>query len=358
MFKNIFKNKKSVVGPLINNETQPFVNPKYVELEKKVKEGSYQDRMDVMGALEHDRDRDSKSIEILAWIIRNGSSHTGDVLKFNERSLAISALGRIGGEPALRALEAVNGEPSLETPIKYAIIEIQKSQDVESLIEGLKTSPVPTFVILMERGDDAGVEKAMELLDSSNITTAVYAARYLGVVQYQPAVEKLIKMLQSDYIDIQHSVAVALGRIGGPKAKIALLDALNHKSEWAVSGAVKGLAFMWANGESDVLEKIGDHKQYLDHKCSRDDGEEQDVQREAVNNMFFSLSSSPAVAISGAEIINTDKSKVTYFEKCDACGYISPKQYTSTIPYKGEMQSFLNCPNCKNRQAVVIKGPK
>lgn len=343
MFRNIFKTKTGF-------------NKKYVEMEKKVKDGSYQDRIDVMAMLERDRDKHAKAIEILTWILHNGSSHSGDMIKLDERAIAAGTLGKTGGEHALRALEGALGIPSLDSSVNYAIAEIRKKQDQGALIESLKTSPVSTMAVLTERKDDSGIECAMKLLDSPDITTAVSAARYLGIIQYQPAVDKLVKLVQSDYIDIQHTAAVALGRIGGPTAKTALLEALHHKSDWAASGAVKGLAFMWENGEKDVLDKIGDIKR--SGICSKDSEAEKENQFEAVNNMYLSLYKSPAVVVSGAVITDTDKSKVTYHRKCDACGYISSQKDTTIISFKGKMLSLFDCPDCKNRQNVVIEGPK
>jgi len=301
IFKNIFSSKKSTVAPVVNVAAQPVVrptqappytppveicNPKYVELDRKVKEGSYQERMDVIKTLEGDRDK--KAIEILTWIMHNGNSHSGEVTMFDERAIAAGTLGKTGGEQALHALEGAIGLSGLETDIKYAIIEIRKNQGAEELVEGLRSSPVSTLAILLERKDSAGAEKALSLLDSRDITTVVSAARYLGVIQYEPAVDKLIETLQSQYIDKQHSAAVALGRIGGEKAKFALLDALHHKSEWAISGAIKGLAIMWGNGEKDVKEKVAEinWKEYVRNICSKDDGVEQAFHDVAVRKMF------------------------------------------------------------------------
>ena len=67
---------------------------------------------------------------------------------------------------------------------------------------------------------------------------------------------------------------------------------------------------------------------------------------------------SPAVVVSGAEITDTDKSKVTYHRKCEASGYISSQQETTKISFKGKIFSVFDCPDSKNRQNVVIEGPK
>lgn len=299
IFKNIFNSKKNTIASPVDKVPDPFAkqaqpmnqgpskarsNSKYVVLEKRVKEGSFEDRLNVLDELKGDRD--AKAMEILEWIMYNGNSHRGDVTRFDERAIAAGILGKTGGEQALRAFEGALSVPGLETEVKYAIMEIKKHQDIETLLQGLKNAPVATLAILIEKKDGAGAEKAVELLGSPDIATAVYAARYLGVIQHQAAVDKLITMLQSEYIDHQHSAAVALGRIGGSKAKLALLNTLQHKSEWAKSGAVKGLAFMWANGESDVKEKTVGFTKYRSNICSKDDDAEKNAQHAAVNKML------------------------------------------------------------------------
>lgn len=66
---------------------------------------------------------------------------------------------------------------------------------------------------------------------------------------------------------------------------------------------------------------------------------------------------SPAVAVYGAVIIETDKTKVVYTQKCDACGYVMP-QRTSIIGFNRTLNLYFHCPSCKNGQAVLIEGPK
>jgi len=348
IFNNLLK--KSAIQKAL-----PIVDSKYIELDRRVKEGAFEDRMAVIDTL--NGDRDERAIQVLTWILYNGNHHSEDITMFDERAIAAGVLGKIGGELALSALEDAIDLPGLESSVNQALIEIRKRQDAEALINGLKTTPIPVLEVLTEKKNESGVEYARILLDSSDITTTVTAARYLGVVQCQLAVDKLTELLQhSEYIDVQHSAAVALGRIGGPKAKTVLLEALNHKSEWAVSGAVKGLAFIWANGDSSILELIGECK--YNNICSKDSIEEQNAQFEAKNNMFLSKYTSPATGISGAEIVDAAKSKVTFKEKCEACGYISVEQRTSIIPYKGKLHAYFHCPQCNKGQIVLIEGPK
>jgi len=210
-------------------------------LESRIKLGNYKDRMGALDELKGDRS--SKAIEILSWLMHNGNSNFGEGTKFDERAIAAGFLGKIGGEEALRELEGARKISDIENDVKHAIIEIQKSSDVNVLLDGLSSAqPVPYLTLLIERKDTVGVPKAMELLDSSDITTAVYAARYLGVVKYEGAVDKLIMMMKSKFIDYQHVAGVALGHIGGVQAKEALFSSLNASSQWAKSGVVKGLA--------------------------------------------------------------------------------------------------------------------
>ena len=83
-----------------------------------------------------------------------------------------------------------------------------------------------------------------------------------------------------------------------------------------------------------------------------------EVDRESVNNTLLSRQAKLAVAISGAVIIDQDKSTITFSVKCDQCGYLSPEQRTSTIGYMSKLVSYFRCPQCSNGQNVVIEGPK
>jgi HEAT repeat protein len=264
---------------------RPVAGSRYSDLDKKVREGTYQERSGAIKALTGDGDE--KAVRILIWILQNGRSNSSlRPWEVDERALAAAALGHTGGRLALQALESVRGMRGLKADVDYAIREIRKGQDEQALMKDLKIAPISVLAVLTERRIDCAVTFALDLLNSPDIETVVSAARYLGVVRHTPAVDRLVRLLQeSEYIDIQHTAAVALGRIGGPKAKAALLDALHHKSEWAVSGAVKGLAFMWSSGESDVLYRITDFR--TDCGCSRDDGPEENAQREAVDKMYL-----------------------------------------------------------------------
>ncbi len=74
-----------------------------------------------------------------------------------------------------------------------------------------------------------------------------------------------------------------------------------------------------------------------------------------------------AVAISGAVIVSEYEgpytNMVTYKQRCDNCGYVSPKPPVSVscMPYGTVMygcyhrESFV-CPFCGNHQAVRIQG--
>ena len=66
---------------------------------------------------------------------------------------------------------------------------------------------------------------------------------------------------------------------------------LNAHSEWAVSGAVKGLALMFSDGETDIQARIQalnmpKLRRVCENICSQDDGEEKNAQSGAVNKLL------------------------------------------------------------------------
>jgi len=162
------------------------------------------------------------------------------------------------------------------------------------LLDSLDTDPVTALNTFGANLDPAGVPKALSLLTSYDITKVVTSARYLGLLRVSSAVVPLTALLKSEYIDILHTAGVALGRIGGEQAKRVLLETLNrapdpvHSShEWAISGAVKGLAFLYAAGDVSVKESVKAlPKFYTDHICSRDSWDEKGLHSKALTEML------------------------------------------------------------------------
>lgn len=275
-------------GTATSLAVQPAMAPP--SLEDRIRLGDYEERMRAITEIEGSHNE--QAVESLSWLMHNGNAHRGELTKFDERAIAAGALGEIGGAQALRALEGASKVPGLEDEVRHAITAIRKNGARSELVEGLDSAqPVPSLSILIKNRDGAGVPRAMELLDSSDITTAVYAARYLGVMKCEAAVDKLIGMMKSRYIDYQHAAGVALGRIGGDKAKEALFATLNAQSDWAVSGAVKGLAIMFSDGETDIQARVQalnvpKLRSVCENICSKDDGEEKSAHSVAVSKLL------------------------------------------------------------------------
>jgi HEAT repeat protein len=258
--------------------------------------GTYKDQYKVIDALKGDSS--PEAVIILDWLVFNGDHDDGIVMvKGDVRCSAIAGLAGIGGEQALDVLErAAKGDPSVRNDAEYYLTELKKNiTDEKELLKSIDSSPESAFEALAEKRSPAGAKKAIEMLDSVNIYAVVAAMRYLGLLGVEEATDKLIELIDSRYIDIKHTAAIALGRIGGEKAKEALIKTLHYpfdeahgSHEWAISGAVKGLAIMWADGETDVKEKVKEIKVNLGCNCSRDSYKEEqlhtDLTREMLNN--------------------------------------------------------------------------
>jgi len=90
------------------------------------------------------------------------------------------------------------------------------------------------------------------------------AAVQLGLSRYEPAAEELAKRLAGD-IDLQTraACAFALGRIGGDRAKDALLAALNDYSEHVQAAAINALAGM---ADQKVIKDLSNRMQLNNEK--------------------------------------------------------------------------------------------
>ena len=279
------------VAPAVPNPATPPSNPDYSVLLCRLQQGSYDERLNVLKELEGDKSR--SAVDSLEWLMLNGSSHRGDPIRFDERALAAGALGKIGGVHARKALESVLNQAEIEADVRSALMKIAKS-DASTLLDSLNTDPVTALNTLGANLDPTGVPKALSLLTSYDITKVVVSARYLGLLRISSAVAPLTALLRSEYIDILHTAGVALGRIGGEQAKRVLLETLNrapdpvHSShEWAISGAIKGLAFLYAAGDTSVKEPVKALSKYFtDHICSRDGWEEKELHSKVLTEML------------------------------------------------------------------------
>ena len=76
-----------------------------------------------------------------------------------------------------------------------------------------------------------------------------------------------------------------LGKIGGEEV---LFSSLNASSQWAKSGAVKGLAFMFVDGELDIKEKIQglNLNRCCECICSKNDNEEKQIHNMVVDKLL------------------------------------------------------------------------
>ena len=63
----------------------------------------------------------------------------------------------------------------------------------------------------------------------------------------------------------------------------------------------------------------------------------------------------PAIALRGAVILNQDGNLVTYKEKCESCGHVSPGERKTSIDGWGTYTSAFRCFKCGTNQKGEIR---
>src|SRR5699024_3739581 len=77
-------------------------------------------------------------------------------------------------------------------------------------------------------GTPPAMQAVRSALDDRNVIVRTAAARVLGMAKDDKAVNKLIKMVQSDEPRARRQAATALGQINDPRAINALLNTVNN----------------------------------------------------------------------------------------------------------------------------------
>jgi hypothetical protein len=65
----------------------------------------------------------------------------------------------------------------------------------------------------------------------------------------------------------------------------------------------------------------------------------------------------PAVALTGAVIIEQKGNTIRWKKKCEKCGWVDSSTTSQSAPSRNATSSSgFSCPKCKNRQNVKIQG--
>jgi len=97
-------------------------------------------------------------------------------------------------------------------------------------------------------------EALRKLLNSGDEADRCYAARTLGILNDQDAIDQLIERLQDEDLDVCIDSAEALGRIGSKRAIPALLESLSNDSSGEVCAVV--VESLGQIGSLDALEAL------------------------------------------------------------------------------------------------------
>jgi HEAT repeat protein len=100
-------------------------------------------------------------------------------------------------------------------------------------------------------------ETLCQMLDTGDEADRCYAARTLGVLAAEDAVDSLIRRLQDEDIDVCVDAAEALGKIASPSALPALLEALANETSGEVSRFItQAIGRIGGEGTMDALIRM------------------------------------------------------------------------------------------------------
>jgi len=184
------------------------------------------------------------------------------------RDAAVIALGKIGTEEAVEVLiDRLGAEPRLDVQqdILLALGLSRSDKALETLPRVLKSQKLASYacVGLGLTGDTERAGKVVHTYFKSNLRShkklgdqLASAALALGQLRYEGAVGDLSKVVKSKNYDdvIRVYAAQALGRIGGDKARKALLSALNKSSNEVERAAALALGDF---EDAKVLSTLG-----------------------------------------------------------------------------------------------------
>jgi hypothetical protein len=220
----------------------------------------------------------------------------------DEQERARGMISDIGGKRAIDTLIKVS-PPGYKHVNGYMLSLLSHLPDKE-VMSYLTVLPVCVLRTLGLKQSSMAVQKALNMLDmvtdnirENEICIAAEAIRYLGYAKAEDAVDRLVEISKSKFVELQYTANVALGRIGTSKAKERLLEQLKCKpvdcvkmkgdmSCWGMTGCVKGLALMYVKGHKDIAAEVNavpwDTNQYGSATESLDEGK---LLRDAVDAM-------------------------------------------------------------------------
>jgi len=126
------------------------------------------------------------------------------------------------------------GSPNIE--------KMERDKDVEGLIEALRHEGVRLEAVMaLARMGKPAVEPLIQSLKNEDRSARFSAAVALGKIGDPRAIEPLIRALRDEAWNVRIAVATALGEIGDERAVEPLTQALNDDNEDVRMGAKKAL---------------------------------------------------------------------------------------------------------------------
>lgn len=179
------------------------------------------------------------------------------------KSLAIEALGKIGGAKAINALKRSVSDPSrlVQVSAATALYLMGDKSHQKVIIDALNNSDVGVRAAAAKAAaevlESPSEESLIKLMNDSDATVRNYAAIALGKAKSAQAVPVLIKAMKSDTDEtVKNSAKDALEKIGQP-AVDPLIDVLKTaKDEGLIVRAAQALGNIGDKKAIDALDSV------------------------------------------------------------------------------------------------------
>ena len=191
-------------------------------------------------------------------------------------------------EPVVTALQVVFANTNESIEVRRHAVEalgFRSSPEIEQIIQKAYTQPDERMrvsaVFAMGRSvDDQWGEIVLKEMDAHDPEMRFEAARAAGEIEYAPAVNPLIRLIEDVDDDVQRAAVWSLGQIGGDKSRQVLTAILESDAEYLHEIAQDALDELEFNSGSHPLGMLDfdedDEEWVLDADDEEDDDEVED----------------------------------------------------------------------------------
>ncbi|HEY4723178.1 MAG TPA: HEAT repeat domain-containing protein, partial [Anaerolineae bacterium] len=191
-------------------------------------------------------------------------------------------------EPVVTALQATFANTGESIEVRRHAVEalgFRSSPEIDQIVQRAYAQPDERMrvsaVFAMGRSvDDQWGEIVLKEMDAHDPEMRFEAARAAGEIEYAPAVNPLIRLIEDVDDDVQRAAVWSLGQIGGDKARQVLTAILESDAEYLHEIAEDALDELEFNSGSHTLGMLDFEEDDEEWVLDADDEEEDEDEAE------------------------------------------------------------------------------